>query len=333
MILVTGGTGLLGTYVVLKLAKENQNLKVLIRDENLKENILYIFKIYEPINYQELFNSIHWVKGDILDIYSLEPALESVTKIYHIAGKISFQEKDKKELYKVNVEGTRNLVNLSIEKNINKLCYISSIATLDPEIDQNVIYENSEWNFKTYHSSYACSKFAAEMEVWRGSQEGLNVIIICPGVILGSGNWNRSSGMLFDMAISNKVYSTKGLTGFVDAEDVANIIVKLMESDVINEKYIVVSENASYKQVFSILRRHINQSEPIVISNFLIKSLALLTKVLPTQKKLSRSVVNALINTTTYSNQKIISKINYKFKSLEDSLLFHFNNFIKHKNL
>lgn len=334
MILVTGGTGLVGSYILLQLVRDNKKVRVLSRVNAPKEEVLELFKIYEPEKYLQFYNSLQWVEGDILDIFSLELALEGITQVYHVAGKVSFNENEKEELYKINVEGTKNIINISIEKQIEKFCFISSIATLDILPDQSYIDEKAEWNLKVIHSSYASSKYGAEMEVWRGSQEGLKVIIVNLGVILGSGNWERSSGLLYDMTINKHAFYPSGTTGYIDAEDVSKICVQLMDNnDIVNEKYVLVGENASYQKVFYILRKYFNEKPAIKISDFWLSKIAFLSRILPGKKKLSKAVYLALTGNAQYSNKKIKAILDFPFTSLEDSLKFHANNYLHYKKI
>ncbi|WP_128330721.1 SDR family oxidoreductase [Apibacter sp. HY039] len=333
MILVTGGTGLLGSYILLQLAKiNNSRIRVLVRAEASKNEILELFKLYEPESYNCLFNKIEWTEGDVLNLSSVEKALQGVSQVYHIAGKVSFNEHDRAELYKVNVEGTKNMVNLSIENNIDKFCFISSIATLDPMLGKTQIDEESEWNFKVHHSSYACSKYGAEMEVWRGSQEGLKVVIVHPGVILGSRNWKRSSGVLYEMVSKKQLLYTSGKTAYVDAWDVAAICIRLMNSPIYNQRYILISENVSYKKVFTLLRNYFNKSKPFKISDFWLGTIALIIRMITLNRVMSKSVVDALTSKTEYSNKKIVNELAYSFIPVEESLKIHAQNFVKYKN-
>ncbi len=331
MILVTGGTGLVGSYLLLQLVRKKKQVKILARENAPKEEVYNLFKIYEPQRYQELYDSLQWEEGDILDVCSLEKALINVSQVYHVAGKVSFDERESRQLYEVNVEGTKNLVNLSVERKIEKFCFISSIATLDLSLDSLLITEQSEWNFKVLHSSYACSKYGAEMEVWRSSQEGLPVVVVHPGVVLGTGNWERSSGLLYDMTIRNRAYYSSGGTGYVDAEDVAEISVRLMDSSIVNERYILVSKNASYEKVFQFLRNHFKKNKVKKISDFWLTKLAFLTRILPVKRKISRAAVVALTGKTEYSSEKIQKTLDYTFIPLEKSLKFHADNYLQYK--
>src|SRR5690606_38359872 len=87
-------------------------------------------------------------------------------------------------LNEVNVEGTANVVNVMLQKKINKLVYISSVAALARSAEALVIDENEKWTSSPLNTPYGISKYLAELEVWRGAQEGLEVMIFNPSVLM-----------------------------------------------------------------------------------------------------------------------------------------------------
>ena len=220
-----------------------------------------IFSYYSD-NYENLIQKIDWVDGDILDLYSLEDAFINVGKVYHCAAVVSFDGKNKKELMNANVQGTEYVVNLCLSHKIEKLCHVSSIASLGGSLNGELIDENSKLTSIKNHSAYSVSKFKSEMEVWRGIQEGLNAVIVNPSVILGPGFWNSGSGSLFTKAAQGIKYFTLGVTGFVDVRDVVDAMVRLMESDINSERFIINSENLSYKDLFDRVAVAMNVAKP-----------------------------------------------------------------------
>ena len=195
MILVTGGTGLVGSHLLLHLLEKGENVRAIYRN---KKNIVKVKSLFDYYDKVDLVDKIDWIEADILDIPSLEIAFENVDYVYHCAGFISFDPNDENQLRKVNIEGTANIVNFCIAKKIVKLCHVSSIAALgDLTANQIILTENTEWNPEKLHSDYAISKYGAEMEIWRGQQEGLKAVIVNPGVIFGPRFWNQGSGAFF----------------------------------------------------------------------------------------------------------------------------------------
>ena len=195
MILVTGGTGLVGAHLLLYLVENGENVRAIYRNLDTIQKTKSLFQQNQKI---DLFQKIDWIEADILDIPSLKIVFENIDYVYHCAGHISFDPKDENSLRKTNIEGTANIVNFCIDNKVKKLCHVSSIAALgDLAQNETVVSETSEWNPEMCHSDYAISKYGAELEVWRGFQEGLEVVIVNPGVILGSTIFDSGSGVIF----------------------------------------------------------------------------------------------------------------------------------------
>ena len=188
MILITGGTGLVGSQILLQLLKEGEDVRAAYRKDSNLENVSKIFSYYVN-NPKELYNKIEWVEADLLDIPALEIAFKDVKYVYHAAAYISFTPKDYPLLKKINVTGTANIVNLCIANKVTKLAYVSTIGTIGRSLPEQKATEENEWK-DAHVNVYALSKFSAEMEVWRGTQEGIDAVIINPGVILGAGIWH-----------------------------------------------------------------------------------------------------------------------------------------------
>lgn len=179
MIFVTGGTGFLGRHLLRKLADSDEPIRALIRDGSTIPPACH------------LPGKVEWVPGDVLDIPSLEEHMEGCSSVYHCAGLVSFEKKDRDRLMKINVEGTANVVNVALVKTIQKLVYVSSIAAIGRPAASNEISESTEWDFNGNQTNYGISKYLAEREVWRGLAEGLNAVIVNPSVIIGDGDWKK----------------------------------------------------------------------------------------------------------------------------------------------
>ena len=244
MILVTGATGLVGSHLMLQLLQDNQPVSAIYRTNHSIQNTRSVFALY---GHEALFDRIDWIEADITDIPALEFAFRNIDYVYHCAACISFDPADEELLRKTNIEGTANVVNFCLQYGIKKLCYVSSIAALgDLKEGEQTITEETEWNPEKSHSDYAISKYGAEMEIWRGQQEGLEVVIVNPGVILGPLFWESGSGEIFTRVANGLLFYTKGTTGFTTVEDVVTIMTKLMESDVHGERFIIISKNVSF---------------------------------------------------------------------------------------
>ena len=246
MILVTGGAGLLGhTLIEMLLAKG-----VLVKAIYNKTAI--------EINHPNLV-SVHC---DIMDVYALEDAMKDITQVYHCAAVVSFSPADEKLLYRVNVEGTANIVNAALNAGIQKLVHVSSVAALGRLRPGQLISEAMQWTEETSNSRYGYSKYLGELEVWRGVAEGLNAVVVNPVIILGPGNWNESSTKIFGTVYEGFPWYTEGTSGFVDVRDVAGAMIQLMEADISGERFIISAENATYREVFTMIAKAFGKKPP-----------------------------------------------------------------------
>jgi nucleoside-diphosphate-sugar epimerase len=317
MILVTGGTGLVGAHLLLHLAENEENIVAIYRNQKKIEKTKKLFSLY---NKEHLFAKIQWIKADFLDIPSLEIAFENIEYVYHCAAQISFNPKDENLLRKVNIEGTANIVNFCIDKNIKKLCHVSSIAALgDLKETETILTEEIEWNPESLHSDYAITKYGAEMEVWRGQQEGLNVVIVNPGVIFGTTLWKDGSGEFF----------TKGSTGYIGVFDVVKTMHLLMKSTVSGERFSLISENLSFEEIIFKIADKLNVKKPTFEVKPWMTSIAwrldwLVSTVFRSKRKITKYGANSLHSKEIISNQKIknpeISGLNYEFQSIDSVL-------------
>ncbi|HMC01306.1 MAG TPA: NAD-dependent epimerase/dehydratase family protein [Flavobacteriaceae bacterium] len=324
MVLVTGGTGLIGSHLLYKLIKNNEPVKAIYRTEKKLKIVEKVFSYYTE-NHKTAFEKIEWIKSDLLDIPSLTDAFKDVTYVYHCAAFVSFEPDKYHLLRQTNIEGTANIVNLCIANNIKKLCYVSSIAAVGEANKNGEITETSEWDKEVDHNVYAITKYGAEIEVWRGSQEGLDVVIVNPGVVLGAGIWRYGSGSIFTRVFKGNPYYTKGTIGLVDIEDVVNIMINLIESDIKNERFILIAENWTYKQFLQTIAKNLNVKLPNKEAKKWQLQMSwrldwLIHKLKGRRRRLTKQLARTLVTEKFYSNDKITSSINYTFKPVEESI-------------
>ena len=329
MVLVTGGTGLVGAHLLLYLVESrslgSDTIRAIYRNTSSIEKTKSLFLLY---NKESLFEKIEWIQADIIDVTSLESAFENMEYVYHCAALISFDPNDENIIRKTNIEGTANIVNFCISKSIKKLCYISSIAALgDLKEHEKEITEESEWNLELYHSDYAISKYGAEMEIWRGQQEGLETVVLNPGVILGPVPKNteavQGSCLLFKKVSDGLLFYTEGITGFVAVDDVVQIAVKLMQSKFSNERFTVVAENMIFRTVLNSIADSLDVKRPSFHASKFIMNLAyridwLIAIILRRKRKLDRNTALASYCKNLYSNDKIKSALGIEFISIHD---------------
>ncbi|MBK3518685.1 NAD-dependent epimerase/dehydratase family protein [Carboxylicivirga marina] len=321
MILVTGGTGLVGSHLLCKLIEQGEQVRVLFRTENSKQAVKDIFTYYN-ING---FEKIEWLQGDLMDYFLLTDALKEVTCIYHCAAMVSFKPSDRSSMFHVNVEGTANLVNAAIECEIDKFCHVSSIATLGKSQNGELIDESSFWQNDDNHSVYSQSKFRAEMEVWRGIKEGLNAFIVNPSVIIGPCHETKSSGQLISTLSKNMTFYTGGGTGFVDVRDVVNAMIAISNSEHVNERFIINGENLKYKQLMQTSASVFGVKAPSIKANRALTGIAWRLERLKymlwgKEPKMTKETARTSQNQSKYSNEKVKHAFNLSFYSIEESL-------------
>jgi dihydroflavonol-4-reductase len=326
MILVTGGTGLTGAHVLLHLLEIHpENVRAIYRDE---KSILKTKSLFSHHHKNELFEKIEWIQGGLLDIPALQKAFLGIDYVYHCAAVISFDPNDEELIRKTNIEGTANIVNCCLAYNIKKLCHVSSMAALGDlkESQQNtVIDEETEWNPEKPHSDYAISKYGGEMEIWRGQQEGLNVVVVNPGIIIGPPLWETGSSKLFSLVASGHPFYTYGTMGFVSVTDVAAIMVLLMNSDISGERFILSSETLSYKEVFFMVADAMKKKRAHIYAKPWMTSIGwkidwLLSAISGHKRMISKDDSKTLHSKAVYSNKKIKNALNYEFEKIFDAI-------------
>ena len=317
MILITGSTGFVGMNLLKKLSKGNSKIIALYRSEQKKRLVEKFLKSSKSTN-----KNIIWKKSTINDIISLEEAFAGVTKVYHCAGYISFSANEKKKLNSVNINGTKNIVNLCIDKKILKLIYFSSISALGDELNENRINENT--NYTNFHQQtpYSYSKYNAELEVWRGIQEGLKSVIINPGIILGKSVRNDAPQSKIEKMILKYPFCfyAKGKSGFVYIDDVISASLKLMNSSISNERFILVSNNYSYKLILNKLMINLRVNKKLIginkcVFNFMLNIDFILSIIGFKKRFLSFNLIKSLFNQKEYDGSKItrfLPNFNYK---------------------
>lgn len=322
MILITGASGLVGSHLTLELLKRGQTVRALYHSEKSLKKVQKLFALYEQ---EALFEKAQWLKADITDVPSLEPLFDNIQEVYHCAALISFDPADEKKLRKINIEGTANIVNLCLDFQVKKLCYVSSIAALGPSIVEGLpISEATDWNPEFDHSDYAISKHGGEMEVWRAQQEGLSVRIVNPGVILGPGFWHQGSGIIIARVRQGLLFYTRGTTGFVGIDDVIKCMLLSMEYPGTAEQFIAVAENPSYEWVIKTLASKLNVRSarfyaPLSLTLMVAKIDELLCW-FGKRIKLSSSMARSLHSHDVYDNQKAQDVLGIQFEPIEQTL-------------
>jgi dihydroflavonol-4-reductase len=333
MITVTGGTGFIGSYILYYLLQEHKTVRAIRRKNAHFQYIKFVFKALQEIDaynepWENTFNRIEWVEADILDTQSLEEAFEGSEIVFHAAASVSFNRKQREHTLKNNIEGTANVVNICLEKGVKKLAYVSSVAAVARKSNETVD-ENAKIEEMKFGSPYSESKYKAEMEVWRGIAEGLDAVIINPGIVLGWGNFLLGSPALFNQVANGLSFYPTGVNGYVDVRDVAKALILLSKkSETYNNRYIAVAENTSYLELFTQIAKCLGVKPPKYKAGMNMSKLAWLAfeiQSLFTGKEVyvTRDVAFTANQVYRYSSQKLINTLDYKFipfsKTIEDT--------------
>ncbi|MFT5242141.1 MAG: dihydroflavonol-4-reductase [Glaciecola sp.] len=326
MILVTGGTGLVGSHLLFKLVSNDASVRAIYRRAHKLESVKKVFGYYTD-DVDTFFNKIEWVEANINDIPSLEPAFIDITHVYHCAAFISFEPNEYHELRKINIKGTANVVNLCISNTIKKICYISSIAAIGNEPHEDtLVTEKTEWNPEDDNSVYAITKYGAEIEVWRGTQEGVDAVIVNPGIILGPGFWKGGgSGNLFRQIYKGLKYYPKGTSAYVDVWDVVECMTRLMNSALKNERYILIAENLPFKTFQDKVAKALDVKPSKKEVSLFLLSVAwrvdwLHYKLFGKRRKLSRQLAKSISSKTVFDNSKLKRDLDFSFTPIDESI-------------
>ncbi len=325
MILITGATGLVGSHMLYELTSSGFNIKALRRKTSNLETVKETFKCHTD-HYNTLIDKIEWVEGDINNKDSLEKITDNINTIYHCAAKVSFSKYDRELIHKTNIEGTRNIVDICIKKNI-RLCFVSSIATMgDAENPYKYITENTPRKENGIHSEYSVSKYLSEKIVTSAIKNGLNAVIVNPSVILGFGHWTSGSSLLISTVAKKILFYTKGRTGFVDVRDVCRAMRLLTESNITGERFILNQGNYTYKELFILIAQYLQVRKPFIHATPLLTELAWRTGAfikLITGKEpaITKETSRSSHNISFYSGEKIKNYLpDFKYTSFEKTI-------------
>jgi dihydroflavonol-4-reductase len=326
MIFVTGGTGLIGSHLLFQLAKKGNQIRALRRRTSNVHILNKVFGYYSD-NTDKLLSHISWYEADILNKESLRKAFEGIEHVYHCAALISFIPREDKYVLGSNVQSTRNIIELCLESGVSKLCHLSSVAAIGRRIDDDYAFMNEEtpWEDSKNLSAYTRSKYLSEQEVWKAIEKGMNAVIVNPTIVFGPGDWKRSSSRMFYKIWKGLRFYSGGSNSFVDVRDVCSAMIKLMESNITGERFIVTSENLSFREIFNLIADNLNKKKPSVKITRLMGEIAwrmnkLFSLVTGTPPLLTRETVRAGVSRVFFSNEKIRKRLNFDFITIEQSV-------------
>lgn len=321
MILVTGATGFIGSHLMCHLAQKDSFPVALFRHESNKNSVRKLFEA-QFSDAEKRFEKIIWRRADFRDFFSLNSIFEGITKVYHCAGYISLAHKDANKLLEINEKGSAYLVDLCLKYRIEKLIYVSSIAALGNDPTTAIIDENTPWDKNSDKTPYAYSKYGGEIEVWRGMQEGLNSVIVNPGIVLGP---NSPIAKILDRYKKGLRWYTPGSNGYVGIEDVIEVMDQLMNSKINGERFVLVAENWTGKAIAQQMLRFENQNKGVIcIPKILLYFLWVLEHLLQVlglrNRFLTRAMISSQFEKKEIDGKKIKSFIDFEYTPLDGLL-------------
>jgi nucleoside-diphosphate-sugar epimerase len=313
MIAVTGANGLLGSYLVRKLIAEEKSF-VAIKRKGSDTSLL-----------ADVASKITWRDADVLDAVALHDALADATDVIHAAAIVSFNPSRAQEVLNINIYGTRNVVNSCLEHHVRRLVHISSVAALGRQKGQTLIDEHNKWVNNPLHSTYAESKYMAELEVARGQEEGLSTVMINPSVILAPADWNKSSAKLFQYVWDEKPFYMDGFLNYVDVRDVANAAFQLLSATTVGERYIVSAGKISFYDFFQKLAKNFNKRAPYIkppmsFLSVLARLENFRTRFTNAEPLVTRETVKLAGTEFLYNNQKLRKQLDFEFQPIDETL-------------
>ena len=324
MDLITGSCGIVGIHLLNAYTSAGERVRALYRKESDRTIVRRVFEHYSD-QADELLDRIEWVEGDLHDMGSLTDAMAGIRRIHHAAAMVSFDPRDARRLFKVNAEGTANVVNAALLQGVERICHVSSTAAIgqaDPRIERN---EALPWQSDRNTSSYAASKYAAELEIYRGIAEGLDAVIVNPCVIIGPGAAGRSTMTLIGKLHEGTRFFPPGSNAVVDARDVAQCMRQLIEVAPTGERYLLVGENITYKDLFSKAAKAFGNKAPSIELSPALLELGwrverMRTALFGGKPFVTRATVHSSIIQRKYSSKKVKDLLGYEFRSADDAL-------------
>ncbi|MDR7128663.1 nucleoside-diphosphate-sugar epimerase [Algoriphagus sp. 4150] len=311
-ILITGITGLFGSY----LAKEFASLGEIHGFRRIDSSS----RLLEGVGFP-----IIWHEGELSDIESLEESLEGMDLVVHAAGKVSFDAHDEESLHRTNVDGTTNLVNAMLNTGVKKLVHVSSVAAIgrSPELLQ--LDENFKWVESPLNTDYGVSKYLAELEAWRGEQEGLDLLVVNPSILLGRISDARSSSDIYHYVLEENSYYPKGDLNYIDVRDAAGQVRELVEKEAWGERFILNKEQISYREFFEKMAAVFGKKAPSKPVSPIMLRAAVFFNAIFRKIGLSKSPLNkktAMISQQKvfFDNTKVNKLLGSSYRSLDETL-------------
>lgn len=315
---------MLGAHLLFELTSKGKHVKAICRSSSDLKGVRKIFSYYTSAP-DEFLQRISWVEVDLMDAAAVWETMEGVEQVYHCAAIVSFNPADAERLMVINPETTANVVNAAIDCGVQKLVHVSSVAALGRKKQGQSINEKTEWVESKHNSAYAKSKYLAELEVWRGTEEGLNAVIVNPSIILGPGKWDEGSAALFGRVANGFKYFTDGVNAYVDVRDVAAIMHILMHNNISSQRYVLVSENKSYREIFNLIAQKMGVKPPSVharpwMGEIVWRLEVWRSKLFGGKPMVTKETARTAHQMNYYDNSKVREMLNFEFRPVEQTI-------------
>lgn len=335
MILVTGATGLVGSHLLYRLIAAGNTVRILVRDKRRLSGIRKVFSYYTS-DVEHLMGKVEILEGDLLDYDKVELATEGVSGVYHCAATVSFSG-SRGLLTELNTAMAANVVNACLSQGVERMVHVSSTSATGTE-QGAMITEDSEWRYSRHISGYSISKFESEREAWRAEAEGLGVVIVNPAMVLGPGNWGESSTSLIDRCYKGISFYTDGINAFVDVRDVAEIMVRLMNSDISGEKYILAAGNISFRSFFDQVTASLGRPGPRFRAGRWMAEVVwrlewLRSKINRSEPLITKETARTALSSNLYSSEKIKKHLDFEFRPLSETIRWTCEHYLRDKGL
>lgn len=320
-VIVTGATGLVGSHLLIELSQQENQLIALYRNDEAKTLISKLFDYYKK---SDFFDRINWQKADISNLELLKDKFIDAKTVYHTAALVSFEKKDALKLYKTNVEGTKNVLEAIRVNKVPSLAFISSVASIRNKNTKGFFVENGEVEGEREWSEYARSKTESELLVLKAKSQGLQTVIVNPGVILGPGDITKSSTVIFNTIKQGLSFYTLGVNGFVDVRDVVDSVLLLSNLNKTESRYVCVGVNTSFKALFEVVAKSLDVSAPKYKANKIMLAIAwrveyLLSKIMRREPKLTKDNTSSGLQVIRYDSSLLENELSFNFRTLNEA--------------
>jgi dihydroflavonol-4-reductase len=333
MILITGATGLIGSHLLFQLVSSGERVRILVRDRGRLAGIRRVFTYYGS-DWGQYSKQIEVVEGNLLNPTSIEEALQGIGQVYHCAAIVSFDPKDREMVIEHNRQATAGLVDGCLAAGVKKLLHVSSTSAIGKSPDTVPITEACEWQYDRWKSGYSVSKHESEREAWRGEAEGMQVAIVNPAMVLGPGNWGESSTSLIKKSYEGLLFYTEGVNAYVDVRDVAEVMIRLMHSDISGERFILAADNISFRAFFTKLAGALGVKSPRFnarkwMAELLWRVEWIRSKITGRAPLVSRETARTACEYQYYSSDKVMKRLNFSFRPLDETIQWSCEMFLK----